>query len=90
MVNWLHSLIFLKKYRDIKQFQIVQESRTEFVWNMNTQNKDYESLIQKEGKEIFGEDSIHIINYVTDIPRMRSGKTKMTVCKIDPSIEFKK
>lgn len=88
MVNWLHSLIFLKKYRDIKQFQVIQESRYNFTWMLNTQNHNYEDLIHCEVKEIFGEDSIHRFEYVDKIPTMRSGKTKMTVCKIDPKKEF--
>ena len=88
MVNWLHSLIFLKKYRDIKQFQIVQKTRTDFVWVLNTQNHDYEQLILSEAKEIFGQESRHEFQYVDEIPKMRSGKTKMTVCEIDPQKEF--
>ncbi len=88
MVNWLHTLIFLKKYKDIKQFQVVQETRCNYKWVLNTMNHDYEELIKKEGKEIFGEDSIHTFEYVTEIPKLRSGKTQMTICKIDPQKEF--
>ncbi len=89
MVNWLHSLIFLKKYRDIKQFQIIQKTRTDFTWVLNTHNYNYEQLILTEATQIFGKDSRHEFQYVDDIPKLRSGKTQMTVCKIDPDKEFK-
>lgn len=88
MLNWLHALIFLKKYKDIKQFQIVQETRYNFTWVLNTKNHGYEDLILSEAQEIFGKDSRHVFKYVEEIPKLRSGKTQMTVCKIDPHKEF--
>lgn len=82
MVNWLHSLIFLKKYRDIKQFQIIQKTETTYEWVLNTDNHNYEDIIFKESKEIFGQDAEIEITYVDEIPKMRSGKTKMTICQL--------
>lgn len=81
-VNWLAGVIFLKKYKDIKQFQIVQESETEYTWVLNTLNHSYEDIIIKESKEIFGDNAKIQIKYVDEIPRLQSGKTKMTVCKL--------
>ena len=88
MINWLHALIFLRKYRDIKQMQVVQESRRDFTWILNTENHGYEDIILKEAADIFGTDSRHSFRYVSEIPKLRSGKTQMTVCKIDPMKEF--
>lgn len=83
MVNWLRSLIFIKRFRDIKQFQIIQESQKKFVWVLNTENHDYEDLIIRESKEVFGMDSEYEFRYVKEIPKLRSGKTQMTICKLN-------
>lgn len=83
LVNWLRALIFLKEYNDIKQFQIVQEDYDKFTWILNTDNHSYEDMIIRESKEIFGQDSEYKFEYVDEIPKLASGKTKMTVCKIE-------
>lgn len=83
MVNWLRSLIFLKRFRDIRQFQLIQETRTQFTWVLNTKNHGYEELIIHESKELFGKDSEYKFCYVDEIPKMRSGKTKMTICRLN-------
>lgn len=82
MVNWLRSLIFLKKYRDIKQFQIIQESKTKYTWVLNTENHGYEDLIVEESRDLFGKDSEYEFRYVDEIPKLRSGKTQMTICRL--------
>lgn len=82
MVNWLRGLIFLKDFDDIKQFQIIQEDYTHFVWILNTKNHSYEDMIIKESKEVFGENAEFKFEYVDEIPKLASGKTQMTVCKI--------
>lgn len=83
MVNWLRALIFIKDFNDIKQFQIVQEDYTHFTWILNTQNHTYEELIVKESKDVFGKDAEFTFKYVDEIPKLASGKTRMTVCKIE-------
>lgn len=83
MVNWLRSLIFLKRYRDIKQFQLIQETRTKFTWVLNTKNHEYEDLIIRESRELFGDDSEYEFRYVDEIPKLKSGKTQMTICKLN-------
>lgn len=82
MVNWLRSLIFIKDFNDIRQFQIVQEDYTHFTWVLNTKNHAYEDLIIKESKDVFGDDAEFKFEYVEDIPKLASGKQQMTVCKI--------
>ena len=81
-VNWLAGVIFIKKYKDIKQFQVVQETEKEYRWILNTSNHCYDDIIIKESKEIFGDDANIQIEYVDEIPKLRSGKTQMTVCKL--------
>lgn len=83
MVNWLRSLIFLKEFDDIRQFQVIQNSYHDFEWILNTDNHGYEEIITKEAKEVFGADSVHTFKYVEEIPKLASGKTQMTICKIE-------
>lgn len=90
MVFWSYPLLFLSNHRDIKQIQVIQESRYNYTWKLNTENKSYESTILETAKKIFGPDSVHEIVYVDEIPRLRSGKTRVTICKIDPNKEFKR
>ena len=82
MVNWLRSLIFLKEYNDIRQFQIIQETWNKYTWVLNTDNRSYEEAIVRESKEIFCSDSEYEFRYVDEIPKLESGKTQMTICKI--------
>ena len=67
---------------DIKQFQLVQEDYHNFTWILNTANHSYEEMIVRECKELFGEDSNWKFQYVNEIPKLRSGKSRMTVCNI--------
>lgn len=82
MVNWLRALIFIKEFNEIKQFQIIQEDYKKFTWVLNTDNHSYEEMIVKESKEVFGSDAEFKFEYVDEIPKLASGKTKMTICKI--------
>lgn len=82
MINYFNSISFLEPYMDIKQFQLIQEDYHHFTWILNTENHDYEEMIIKECKELFGKDSEWAFQYVNEIPKLRSGKTRMTVCKI--------
>ena len=49
---------------------------------LNTENHNYEGFIVKTSKELFGEDAQFTFEYVTEIPKLRSGKSCMTVCMI--------
>ena len=73
---------FLKKYMDIKQFQIIQEDETHYHWLLNTNNKSYEDEITNKSKEILGQDAVVSIEYVNSIPCMRTGKYKIVICKL--------
>lgn len=82
MVHYFDGISFLEPYMDIKQFQLIQEDYYNFVWVLNTENHNYEDMIIKECKLLFGNDSNYKFKYVNEIPTLRSGKSRMTVCKI--------
>lgn len=82
MVHYFNSISFLEPFMDIKQFQLIQEDYHNFTWILNTTNHTYEDMIVKECKELFGRESNWKFEYVDDIPKLRSGKVRMTVCKI--------
>lgn len=82
MVHYFNSISFLEPFMDIKQFQLVQEDYHNFTWILNTDNHGYEEMIIHECKELFGQDSNWKFEYVDEIPKLRSGKSRMTVCKI--------
>ena len=65
-----------------KQFQLIQEDYHHFKWILNTENHSYEESIIDFSKNLFGQDSEWVIEYVTEIPKLRSGKHRMTVCNI--------
>lgn len=82
MVHYFNSISFLEPFMDIKQFQLIQEDYHNFTWILNTENHSYEEMIIRECRELFGQDSNWKFEYVDEIPKLRSGKSRMTVCKI--------
>lgn len=86
LVHYFDSISFLEPFMDIKQFQLIQHDYHHFTWVLNTENHGYEAFILKECKELFGEDSEWEFKYVTEIPKLRSGKSRMTVCEIKEHI----
>lgn len=82
MVHYFNSISFLEPYMDIKQFQLIQYDFNKFKWVLNTNNHGYEEMIIKESKALFGENSSWEFEYVEEIPKLRSGKVRMTVCLI--------
>lgn len=83
MVHYFDGISFLEPYMDIKQFQLIQEDYHNFTWVLNTENHGYEDMIIEESKKLFGEDSNWNFQYVKEIPKLRSGKQRMTVCNIN-------
>lgn len=49
---------------------------------LNTENHNYEGCVVKTSKELLGENVQFTFEYVTEIPKLRSGKFRMTVCMI--------
>lgn len=82
MVNYFDGISFMEEFQDIIQFQLIQNDYHHFKWVLNTKNHNYEDLIQETSKKLFGVDSIYEFEYVDAIPKLRSGKTRMTICNI--------
>ena len=82
MTDIFHAISFLEPCQDIKQFQLVQDDYDKLTWILNTTNHSYEEFIVEETKKLFGEKVNIEFKYVNEIPKLRSGKTRMTVCLI--------
>jgi phenylacetate-CoA ligase len=82
-IFYFHCISLLEPFQDIRQFQLIQEDYHHFTWVLNTDNHSYETEIEKFSRNLFGDDSEWKFEYVNEIPKLRSGKTKMTICKID-------
>ena len=82
-VFYFHVISILEPFQDIRQFQLVQEDYHHFKWILNTRNHEYEEMIIKHSRAMFGEDSEYVFEYVDTIPKLKSGKQRMTVCMID-------
>lgn len=82
IVPYFDGISFMEEFMDIRQFQLIQDDYTHFRWKLNTDNHSYEDIIISHCKKLFGEDSEWQIEYVSEIPKLRSGKFRMTVCNI--------
>ena len=82
IANVFNVMSFVEPFTDIKQFQIIQDDYQKFTWVLNTTNHSYEEFIIKESKALFGDDCEIKFEYVDEIPKLQSGKRRMTICKI--------
>ncbi len=69
----------LMDFGDFKQFQLVQKSKIEYHFNMNTEHPVNESDAADYFKTYFGENAVIKFNYVTEIPVLSSGKRREVV-----------
>ncbi|SDI44327.1 phenylacetate--CoA ligase family protein [Winogradskyella thalassocola] len=74
-----HLSLRLLDYGTFKQFQLVQKSKTEYHFNLNTVKRIDETKLISDYKVHFGEDAIIKINYVDEIPLLASGKRREVV-----------
>ena len=81
-VFYFQIISILEQFQDIRQFQLIQNNFTEFVWVLNTKNHSYEDMIIKHSKSLLGQNANFSFEYVDELPKLRSGKTRMTVCNI--------
>ena len=82
IVPYFDGISFMEEFVDIRQFQLIQDDYTHFRWILNTDNHTYEDTILTHCKKLFGRDAELTFEYVTEIPKLRSGKFRMTVCNI--------
>ena len=87
IVHYFDGISFMEDFLDIQQFQLIQEDYHHFTWVLNTKNHEYEEYIVNYCKNLFGQDSEWKFEYVDEIPKLQSGKSRMTVCKIKEKIE---
>lgn len=90
MVHYFNGIYFLESFMDIKQFQLIQYDYDKFKWILNTKNHDHENYILEESRKLFGKDAEFEFEYVDEIPKLRSGKSRMTVCLIPEKITNKR
>lgn len=82
IVPYFDGISFMEEFMDIRQFQLIQDDYTHFKWILNSDNHSYEETILANCKKLFGTDTNWEFEYVTEIPKLRSGKFRMTVCNI--------
>ena len=78
-------------FSKIKQYQLIQNTKNEFVLNIINPQRDYsDDEFVKALKTVLG-NSIHVhITYVNNIPVLNSGKFKRVICNYVPQKNNKK
>jgi phenylacetate-CoA ligase len=70
----------LTKYFNIKQYQFIQNGKTNYAIKLNVTNKfNEEKQLLTEGKKLLGENSEIELIYIDEIPLLSSGKRKIVV-----------
>jgi phenylacetate-CoA ligase len=70
----------MKKYAELKQFQFIQETKTNYSFKLNC-DKEFkkEQLLIEEFKAIIGKESVIEIEYLNEIPTLSSGKRRQVI-----------
>lgn len=67
-------------YEGIKQGQLIQEKEKEYTLKLNTSSEfNEEAQVVKQFKGFLGKDAKIKIEYVSEVPRLSSGKQKATI-----------
>ncbi len=76
------SKIFVSMWggENIKQWQFIQETKTEYVMKLNVDGKTNEEKIVNAMKSILGDDAEIKIEYVQEIPKLSSNKQRAVIC----------
>lgn len=79
---------YMWPFNKILQFQFIQEEEKQYIIKLNESERHYEDA-EFIGlfKSILGEDAEIIIEHVSEIPVLRSGKRKKVVCNYKGEIE---
>ncbi|MFD2562445.1 CoF synthetase [Aquimarina rubra] len=77
-------LLVINKYKEVKERQIIQKTNKEYVFRLKVLNDTLESENQfiEEFKEYLGEDAIIKLEYVPEIPLLKSGKQQAIVNEV--------
>ena len=65
---------------NVRQWQFVQQTQTEYTMKINANGKVDEEKIVKTMKSVLGNDAIITIEYVQEIPKLASNKRRAVVC----------
>ncbi|WP_225037155.1 CoF synthetase [Winogradskyella sp. SM1960] len=74
-----HLSLRVLDYGSFKQYQLVQKSKKEYHFNLNTEELVDEENLISDFKAHFGDDAVIKINYVNEIPLLASGKRREVV-----------
>ena len=67
-------------YSEILQFQFIQEDQKEYLIRLNCKDRfENESELIQDYKKFLGEDAVIRIEYVSEIPLLKSGKRKYII-----------
>lgn len=78
--------VHMRKYKELKQWQFVQDDKNKYTLKVNGGKGIYTKLdFDNTLRSILGEDAIIEIQYVDEIPVLASGKFKNTVCNYKPN-----
>jgi len=74
-------LLVFNKYTEIIQRQIIQKTSKEYLFRLQLESHHFEKEkeFRQEFKEYLGEDAIIILEYVTEIPSLPSGKQRAII-----------
>ncbi len=76
------NILHLESYSEIRQFQVIQESRTEYRINLSVSRPlKGETKIIEHFKGFLGSDAKIEISYMQEIPPLQSGKRRLVVNK---------
>lgn len=72
----------LEQFQELKQFQVIQEGKTQYIVLLNTERPfEYEQKAKTKLQNYLGDDADIYFKYVNEIPRLSSGKRKLTLNK---------
>jgi len=74
-------LLVINKYKEIKQRQIIQQTKKEYLFKLKIESNTFEKENEfiDEFRGYFGDDSIISIEYVDHIPLLASGKHRAII-----------
>lgn len=76
----------MSSYKEIRQFQFVQESENKYIVKINSHDShDIDREIVVKLKEILGKGAKIIVERVEGIPLLKSGKFRHTICNYKPN-----
>ena len=75
-------------YYELKQYQFIQEDATNYTLRLNTDGRPFKQELEliNRLKDYVGQDAVIRPEYVSEIPRLSSGKRRQVVCHYTPDV----